>query len=120
MDYAKTILELLERIKILEEKVAMLEKKSDVKTNSSNTQGNYINLTKRAREYITECKMQAKEKGLKEVTLLCNDIQKALGVVQRPRSICAAMYDSMKENDEIVFSPPKGFSTTLKIRYYLD
>ena len=27
---------------------------------------------------------------------------------------------AIEENDEIVFSPPKGFSTTLKIRYYLD
>ena len=121
MNYEKIILELLERIKTLEDKVSMLEEKSKTKEPAhSDTQKNYSNLTQKAREYITEKKAHAKAEGLKEITLLCNDIQKALGVTQRPASICRAMYDSMNLSDEIVFAPSKGLSTTLKIKYYLD
>lgn len=120
MDYSKIILEMLERIKNLEEKVDMLESRDLSKKAINTDKGNYTNLTQKAREYISRAKMEAKESGKKEITLLCNDIQKTLGVTQRPASICTAMYDSMNHNDEVVFSPPKGKSTTLKIKYYLD
>ena len=121
MNYEKIILEMLERIKVLEDKVAMLEKNKNTNAEDyASTQKNYSNLTQKAREYITKKKMHAKENGLNEITLLCNDIQKALGVTQRPASICRAMYDSMNSTDEIVFAPSKGLSTTLKIKYYLD
>ncbi|MBP3591905.1 MAG: hypothetical protein J6K14_05420 [Clostridia bacterium] len=120
MDYAKTILEMLERIKTLEEKVTMLENKDLTQNTNDTKKSNYTNLTQKAREYITMSKMKAKESGEKELILLCNDIQKALKVTQRPASICTAMYDSMSINDEVVFAPPKGKSTTLKIKYYLD
>ena len=121
MNYEKTILELLERIKRLEEKVDILEEKCNIKyMESDNMKKNYSNLTQKARKYIAEKKMIAEAEGLKDITLLCNDIQKALGVTQRPASICRAMYDSMNTNDEIVFAPSKGLSTTLKIKYHLD
>ncbi len=121
MNYEKTILELLERINILEEKVDILEEKCNIKdTQRDNMNRKYSNLTQKARDYITEKKMNAKSEGLKEIILLCNDIQKALGVTQRPASICRAMYDSMNSNDEVVFAPAKGLSTTLKIKYYLE
>ena len=121
MNYEKIILEMLERIKVLEDKVAMLEKNKNTNAEDyDSTQKNYSNLTQKAREYITKKKIHAKANGLNEITLLCNDIQKALGVTQRPASICRAMYDSMNSTDEIVFAPSKGLSTTLKIKYYLD
>lgn len=32
--------------------------------------------------------------------------------------VCDAMYDLMKDNDEVLYAPPKGRGATLKIRYY--
>ena len=119
MDYSKIVLEMLERIKNLEEKVAMLEKNCSIENEVITKESNYNNLTQKARDYITKAKMKARECGEKELILLCNDIQKDLGVTQRPASICTAMYDMMNINDEIIFAPPKGKSTTLKIKYYL-
>ena len=118
MNYERVILELLERIQILEEKVANLEQ-----NNSSVITSKYLHekesLVSKAKEYIIKQKQQAKQNGLSEITLICNDIQKALGVSNRTPSICAAMYDCMSANDEILFAPPSGKSTTVKIKYYI-
>ena len=121
MNIERIILEMLDRIKILEEKVEMLETaKSTASLPCTPERRQGSNFTQAVREYIVKCKLEAKEKGLAEITLLCNDIQKAFKVTGRPASVCTAMYDCMKPKDEIVFAPPKGKSTTLKIKYYLD
>lgn len=118
MDYDKIILELLDRIKTLEEKVAILENQPNNKASFvPSVRG--VSLTDQARNYINDMKQKARQEGKTEITLLCNDIQKALGVVNRPAGICTAMYDSMEANDEILFAPPSGKSTTVLIKYYL-
>ena len=112
MNYDKIILELLDRIKCLEDRVATLEMRND--------QGEEkVSLTAKARAYIQDQKNAAKQAGKKEIILLCNDIQKALGVTNRTPSICTAMYDSMNLGDEVLFAPPSGKSTTVKIRYII-
>lgn len=114
MNYEKIILEMLERIKDLEEKIERLEtKKENVEKKSS------VNFTNKVREYIKNKKIEAKTQGKSEVILLCNDIQKEFNVTGRPRSVCVAMYDCMQANDEVLFAPPKKYSTTVKIKYYL-
>ena len=114
MNYEKIILEMLERIKDLEEKVERLEtKKENVEKKSS------VNFTNEVREYIKSKKIEARKKGEREIILLCNDIQKEFKVTGRPRSVCVAMYDCMQANDEVLFAPPKKYSTTVKIKYYL-
>ena len=114
MNYEKIILEMLERIKELEEKVERLESN---KLGTSEKNG--VNFTNEVREYIKNKKIEAKTQGKSEIILLCNDIQKEFNVTGRPRSVCVAMYDCMQANDEVLFAPPKKYSTTVKIKYYV-
>ena len=118
MNYERVILELLERIQILEEKVANLEEK-DSCTMTSDDLPEKESLVSKAKKYINKQKQLAKQDGLSEITLVCNDIQKALGVTNRTPSICTAMYDCMVTDDEILFAPPSGKSTTVKVKYYV-
>ncbi len=122
MNYEKIILELLDRIQTLEEKVEILEKNSGSNnvTNLNYSSDRKVSLTQRARDYIAECKKQAKKEGKSEITLLCNDIQIALGVTNRTPCICTAMYDAMKGEDEVLSAPPSGKSTTVLVKYYLN
>ena len=120
MNYEKIIIEMLDRIKVLEEKVEMLEKNGENANNYICSQEEKGNLTQKVRDYIIQCKCNAKEQGKKEIILLCNDIQKKFGVVNRAPAICSAMYDCMCEKDEILFAPPSGKSTTVKIKYIID
>lgn len=118
MNYDKIILELLDRIKTLEEKVEALEAQL-ADADAPKGAEEKVNLTGRAREYITFRKQEAKLAGDAAVVLVCNDIQKALGVINRTPSICSAMYACMTEGDEVLFAPPSGKSTTVKIKYYV-
>lgn len=121
MEYSEVILEMLGRIKKLEDRVSILEneKKGEMKLVNNCDSRAYKNLTQQTRNYIHQKKSEAKLKGLTEIVLVCNDIQKDLHVKNRPRSICVAMYDCLCEGDEVLSSPPSGYSTTLKIKYYL-
>ena len=118
MNYDRIILELMERIQILEEKVANLERDNTCAVESKDLPEKE-SLVSKAKEYIMKQKQLAKQSGLSEIILVCNDIQKALAVTNRTPSICSAMYDCMSEQDEILFAPPSGKSTTVKIKYYL-
>lgn len=118
MNYEKVILEMLERIKALEEKVEILSDESGTK-NGGFTGNRKVTMTQRAKNYIESQKSKAKENGEKEIVLLCNDIQKALNITNRPTIVCRAMYECMGEKDEVISAPPSGCSTTVKIKYYL-
>ena len=119
MNYEKTILEMLERIKTLEEKVEKLAG-SNAAFNNNEFMGNRkITMTQKAKDYIMHKKNEAKEHGYKEIVLLCNDIQKALNITNRTPIVCTAMYECMGTKDEIISSPPSGFSTTVKVKYFL-
>ena len=117
MNYDKIILELLDRIKTLEEKVAFLENQLKQETNPAQEEKG--SLTGRAREYINFRKAQAREAGMAYVDLLCNDIQKELGIINRAPAICTAMYACCGPKDQVLYAPPSGKSTTVKIRYYV-
>ena len=131
MNYDKIILELLDRIKTLEERVNKLE--SGVYADALklvkdegwayNPQGTpaarKTSLTQAARDYIEEKKKEAKDDGLEEIELLCNDIQIALGVTNRTPCICTAMYDCMGDDDVVVSAPPSGKSTTVRVKYLI-
>lgn len=118
MNYDKIILEMLERIKKLEEKVDGLNiTKAE---NINETRNMTKSLTQRARDYIIERKNAAINEGDNSITLLCNDIQIALGVSNRTPCICQAMYDCMKPGDIVLSAPPSGKSTTVLVKYFLD
>ncbi|MCR5462579.1 MAG: hypothetical protein K6E87_05875 [bacterium] len=78
-----------------------------------------VGLTQRVRDYISSCKKMALLEGKTEIILVAGEIEEELGVLQRTPAICNAMYDSMNSNDEVLFAPPSGKSTTVKIKYYL-
>ena len=114
MNYERIILELMERIQVLEEKVAALEA-----VQAASPAPKKENLTESARNYIRQEKQRAREAGQRELVLVCNDIQKALGVINRAPAICTAMYDCMELGDTVVFAPQSGKSTAVKIKYSL-
>ena len=122
MNYERIILELMERIQILEEKVAVLEsgapKTSDNSAESES--GEKLSLTARARACILAEKEKAQREGRTEIVLLCNDIQKQMGVVNRAPAVCAAMYECMGKNDVVLYAPSSGKSTAVKIKYYIQ
>lgn len=121
MNYESIILELLDRIKVLEIKVAELEKNGQDTPTIHHKATNKImkSYTQQARDYINERKAEARQNGLSEIVLVCNDIQQALGLINRAPLVCNAMYQCMKDGDEILHPTPSGKSTTIKIKYYV-
>ncbi|MBR4496402.1 MAG: hypothetical protein IKP12_04660 [Acholeplasmatales bacterium] len=120
MDYDKIILELLDRIKTLEEKVANLENGNTyqvIKQTIENERG--LSLVDRAKKYIQDCKQLSQKSGNDSIILICGDIQKHLGVSNRVPSICMAMRDCMQPGDVVLEEPPSGLSTRLTIQYFL-
>ena len=110
MDCEKIILELLSRIQILEEKVDVLSKNGEVKASIT---------TNDICKYIKELKLIAKEEGKSSLILISRDIHKQLNLRSRFPMVCNAMRQCMNENDNIIFQPPKGNSSTLEIEYKL-
>ncbi len=112
MDYEKIILELLGRIQVLEEKVDVLTKEKKEVEKASITTSDIC-------KYIKELKELAKEEGKSSLILISRDIHKQLNLKSRFPMVCNAMRQCMEENDNILFQPPKGNSSTLEIEYKL-
>lgn len=110
MDYERIILELLNRIQILEEKVEALT--------NSNTEKPSIK-TSDICNYINKQKDIAKKQGNSEIVLVARDIHKQLNLKSRFPMVCNAMRQCMNAGDVILFQPPKGNSSTLEIKYKL-
>lgn len=75
------------------------------------------------REELEGMLKKAKEIGLKYVDIKSGDLHRKVGGYpgknHRMPTCCAVMISLMKEDDEILQSPPKGKGATLNIRYYL-
>ena len=110
MDYEKIILELLGRIQVLEEKVAILTEKEEEQPSVT---------TNDICKYIKELKALAKKEGKRSLILISRDIHRQLKLKSRFPMVCNAMRQCMEENDSIIFQPPKGNSSTLEIEYKL-
>lgn len=112
MEYEKIILDLLIRVKTLEEKVELLsnEKSScDIKQPG----------TAEIREYITNQKRIAAEKGYSYIVLKANDIHKAMKLKSRMPAVCNAMKQCMKSDDVVLHETSSGFSSTYEIKYQI-
>lgn len=123
MNYDKVIVELLVRIKDLEEKVEYL-------MNDKKTSGDEPSLqvtvhtpkgsTQAVCNYIIEQKEIAKKAGEKYLTLKAGDIHKANNLKNAMPIVCNAMRQCMGERDVVVFQTPSGYSSTLEIKYDLE
>ena len=113
MNYEKVIVELLVRIQVLEEQVAMLieEKKQDLKCETNKVSTGDI------RKYIVGLKITAKEEGKKIIVLKSGDIHRDLGLKNALPQVCNAMRQTMNEGDVVIHTTPSGNSSTIEIQY---
>ena len=123
MNYEKIIVELLSRIKDLEEKVEYL---MDGKQIPEKPTSKYMSVirpkvsTQEVCQYIEELKEDARNKGEKYVVLTAGCIHKSKNLKNLMPIVCNAMRKCMGERDVVVFQTPSGYSSTLQIKYYLE
>ena len=114
MNYEKTILELLERIQTLEEKVATLmgqpTKKEKVEEKMT---------TNDIKEYINQLKREEKANGKDALILRSGDIHKDLRLKNAMPQVCNAMRQAMGAGDVVLHTTPSGNSSTIEIQYKL-
>lgn len=110
MEYEKIILDLLTRVKTLEERVEELagERKETGKKQAG---------TLLIKQHILNQKQEALERGLSYLDLRANDIHKAMGLKSRMPAVCNAMKQSMEPGDVVLHETASGFSSTYEIRY---
>lgn len=111
MEYEKIILELLVRVKSLEEKIDKLmsiENRPKEKGPKMSTQ--------QIKEYILSLLKEARQKK-QPLVLISGEIHKKLGLKNAISMVCNAMYSCMSEGDEILFKSQSGYSANLKIKY---
>ena len=112
MEYEKIILDLLIRVKTLEEKVeAILSEKNG---HNGKQPG-----TAEIKQYIMELKQSALENGLSQIELKANDIHKTLGLKSRMPAVCNAMKQCMNPGDVVLHETLSGFSSTYEVQYKL-
>ncbi len=111
MNYEKIIVELLGRIQVLEEQVAIL-----MKNQSDEQEINKIG-TAQIRQYIEELKESAKKSGKKEITLKSGHIHEDLNLKSAMPQVCNAMRQSMIDGDVVIHTTPSGYSSTIEIKY---
>ena len=115
MNYEKVIVELLSRIQTLEEQMASLLSEKGKVANKGETKMTTSEICK----YIDTLKNNSKSKGNSVLILTAREIHNDLNLKNRYPIVCNAMRHCMRENDIILFQPPKGNSSTLKIEYRL-
>lgn len=111
MDNEKIIIDMLNRICILEEQVQILM--SDKETTSVKIG------TADVKKYISELKHEALVNGKEYLELTANDIHSKLKLKNRMPIVCNAMKQSMADKDIITHQTASGYSSTLTIKYYL-
>ena len=111
MEYEKIILEMLNRIKVLEEKVDALSDGEKIETNTIKTLD--------IKNYINSLKINAKNEGKDYIILRANDIHKDLKLKSRMPAVCNAMKQLKLDDDIVLHETPSGFSSTYEIKYFV-
>lgn len=112
MDYEKVIVDMLNRICILEEKVQLLsegKKETEMKIGTAGV-----------KDYIMKLKQEATARGDDFIELISNDVHNALKLKNRMPIVCNAMKQCMRENDMVIHQTASGYSSTLTIKYFLE
>ena len=72
---------------------------------------------------IQEQIMNAKSQATEYIDIISGDVHRKMGGYpgknHRIRTCCKAMYELMKNKDEILNAPASSYGATVKIRYYL-
>ena len=114
MNYDNIILELLDRIKVLEEQVKILMEKDKEKPSLINKIS-----TKDIRDYIDECKINARNNDKVSLVLVAGDIHREMKLKSAMPMVCNAMRQCMTSEDVVLYETASGYSSTLKIEYKL-
>lgn len=113
MNYEKIIVELLGRIQVLEEQVAIL-----MKGQAQVSEQETVKITTDdIRQYISSLKEAAKASGKSSVVLKSGDIHRDLKLKSALPQVCNAMRQSMKDGDIVIHTTPSGNSSTIEIEY---
>ena len=112
MNYDNIILELLDRIKVLEEQVKILMEKEKI------APINKIS-TRDIKDYINECKKIARDNGKDCLVLIAGDIHREMKLKSAMPMVCNAMRQCMDIADIVLYETASGYSSTLKIEYKL-
>ena len=114
MNYDNIILELLDRIKVLEEQVKILMEKEKEKTAPINKIS-----TRDIKDYINECKKIARDNGKDHLVLIAGGIHREMKLKSAMPMVCNAMRQCMDIEDVVLYETASGYSSTLKIEYKL-
>ncbi len=135
MNYDTIIVELLAKIKILEKRVKIMEKRLiqegvfdeddafdddwNIEINPSLPEPKEKKMTTEAiRLYIIQLIKDARSKGAPSITIVARDIHNDLKLKKRYPMVCNAMRQCMKHGDIVIYSPESGYSSTLEIKYF--
>ena len=113
MNYEKIIVELLGRIQVLEEQVAILMQEQ----NHISERDSKKITTDDIRQHIFKLKTAARDQGKNLIVLKSGDIHKALGLKNAMPQVCNAMRQSMNKDDIVLHTTPSGNSSTIEIQY---
>lgn len=69
------------------------------------------------KDFIKGKILETTDSSRNNCTIKAGDIHKELNLHNRMPSVCSAMMQLMKENDEVIYSPPKGKGSRLEILY---
>ena len=135
MNYDTIIVELLAKVKILEKRVKIMEKRLiqegvfdeddafdddwDIEISTNTPEPKEKKMTTEAiRFYINQLIEDARSKGESSITIVARDVHNGLKLKKRYPMVCNAMRQCMKHGDVIIYSPESGYSSTLEIKYY--
>ena len=135
MNYDTIIVELLAKVKILEKRVKIMEKRLiqegvfdeddafdddwDIEISTNTPEPKEKKMTTEAiRFYINQLIEDARSKDESSITIVARDVHNGLKLKKRYPMVCNAMRQCMKHGDVVIYSPESGYSSTLEIKYY--
>lgn len=135
MSYDTVIVELLAKVKILENRVKRIEKRLiqeelfdedeilgddwdiEISEPEAKKKGKKIT-TEAIRFHIGRMIEVARDEDKPSITIVSRDVHNSLNLKRSYPMVCNAMRQCMKRGDVVVHSTESGYSSTLEIKYY--